>query len=236
MNRIAAATFFALFGAALLAVVLYPRLDLIVSGLFYKPNGGFYLADHPALVFLHHVAIRDSWYLGELLLALIPISYFIPKIRARIEPKGWLFLFLALLIGPVLVANGTFKDHWGRARPRTVQEFGGPSHFSPAIIPQADTGENGSFVSGDGAFGSYLHSIAYLVPVQNRRRSRRIFWCSLALGSAFGIARIIMGAHFFSDVLFAALFMFMTSAGVHAGLYGWRKTRDCWRTWLGIDS
>ena len=226
----------ALFGVLLMSVVVYPPLDLIVSGWFYKPTQGFYLADEGALVLLHTLAIKGAWYLGYGLFACVPIAFLMRNGFMKQPAKAWFFLLLALLVGPVLIANGGLKDHWGRARPREVHQFGGDHNFSPALIPQMNAERNESFVAGDGAFGAYLHSFAYLVPVATkRRRSRYVFWGLAAVGSLFGLARMIMGAHFFSDVLFAALFMLASSAAIHASLYGWRSTRTYWRAWMGCE-
>jgi lipid A 4'-phosphatase len=149
-----------------------------------------------------------------------------------IDTKGWIFLALALLLGPGLVANAILKDHWGRARPREVIEFGGQATFSPAVIPQPDARRNGSFISGDGAFGFYLPAFAYVVP---KRQSRRFLSGGIALGFVFGMTRIVMGAHFLSDVAFAALFMFAVAAALHAAMFGRRNTADLWREWIDIS-
>lgn len=237
MMRVFSMTFFALFVAGLIYASLHPHFDLTVSGLFYEQGKGFYWADEPVFNFFHRLAIKGGWYLGGALFLALPVSYFRPTGFLGLHSKSWLFVLLALLIGPVLIANLGFKDHWGRERPREVTEFGGKESFSPALSPRLEHEGNGSFVSGDGAFGSYLHSFAYLVPVGTRRRqSRYAFWGLMAVGAAFGATRIIMGAHFISDVLFAALFMFASAAALHATLFGWRSTRDYWRNWLGFDN
>lgn len=233
--RYAALGFIAVFFAALIAATVYPPIDLRIAAQFYKTPGGFYLEHYRFYSFIHYFAIKGAWYGGFAFVALFIISFFRRKGFIGVSSKGWVFLLLALVVGPGLIANAGLKDHWGRARPREVHEFGGPETFSPALIPQKEEEGNGSFVAGDGAFGSYLHSIAYLVPLSpTPRRSRRTFWGLVALGGVFGYVRIAMGAHFFSDVLYAALFMFMASAMVHAALFGWGRTRDYWRGWLGL--
>jgi lipid A 4'-phosphatase len=227
---------FGLMGAALLALVFWPRLDLVVSGWFYESGQRFFLAEHPVFLALHVLAVRGAWALGGALLALALAAAMRRKAVGGVTAKGWLFALLALLIGPALIANGVFKDHWGRARPREVVEFGGASSFSPAFMPQPVATRNGSFVSGDASFGFYLPCFAYLAPLASRRKlSRPMFWGGMAAGGAFGLARIAMGAHFLSDVLFAALLMLAASAALHAALFGKESTRDYWRVWMGLE-
>jgi lipid A 4'-phosphatase len=57
----------------------------------------------------------------------------------------------------------------------------------------------------------------------------------MAVGAVLGMVRIMMGAHFFSDVIFAAFFMLATSAGLHAIMYGPKATAIHWRNWLFRD-
>jgi lipid A 4'-phosphatase len=225
--------FFGLLALALLGTVVYPPLDIIVSGWFYKPGQGFYLESQVAFVFLHHVAVKGAWILGFAFPLCAVIAFFRGSAFCGIAAKGWLFLFLALLIGPALIANGLLKDHWGRDRPHEIVEFGGTEAFSPALIPQKNPSRNESFVSGDGAFGFYLPCFAYLVPLGTRRRlSRRVFWGLMATGCLFAFSRIAMGSHFLSDNLFATLLMITSAGALHTAMYGKKLTQDYWRQWL----
>ena len=228
--------FFALFGIALAGVIVYPHLDVIVSGWFYKAGQGFYMENEPMFVVLHRTAIQGAWYLFWFFAAMMLLAFCLHKEILRLPSKAWLFLLLALMIGPGLIANAVLKDNWGRARPREVTEFGGALTFSPAIIPQPEAGRNESFVAGDGAFGAYLHSFTYMIPLNTqRRRSRYAFWGLVGIGGLFGYSRIAMGAHFFSDVLFATLFMLISSGVIHAICFGQESTRNYWRAWLGLE-
>ena len=223
---------FIVFALLLIAVCLWPQLDLLATGLFFKRGVGFPLEQNKLFNIMHHTAIRGAWALGFLFAACIPVAYFLRNGLLGVRSKGWLFLLLALLLGPVLIANGALKDHWGRARPREVTEFGGKAAFTPAWMPRADATRNGSFVSGDGAFGFFLPACAYLVPLGTwRKQSRRLFWGCMAVGGAFAFSRLAMGAHFLSDNLFAALFMLGLTAALHSAMYGTRSTRDYWRAW-----
>jgi lipid A 4'-phosphatase len=229
-------TVFGLLGAALLGVVVYPPLDLIVSGWFYEPGKGFFLANEVLFIFLHHIAVKGAWILGFTFSLLTIIAFLRDSGSCGLSAKRWLFLLLALLIGPVLIANGMLKDHWGRSRPHEIVEFGGNDTFSPALSPQPDAERNGSFISGDGAFGFYLPCFAYLVPLGTRRKlSRGVFWGGMVAGGAFALSRVAMGSHFLSDNLFAALLMLASSTALHAAMFGQKLTRDYCRSWLGLN-
>ncbi|MDD3371678.1 MAG: phosphatase PAP2 family protein, partial [Alphaproteobacteria bacterium] len=196
--------FFVAFSVLLLVPVFWPQVDLFFSGLFYTQGQGFLLVSHPAFAVLHYLAFYGARFLASTLLLLALLAWALRK-RLLLDAKAWLFVFLALVIGPGLVANAGFKDNWGRARPRETTEFGGGEVFSPALSPQfSRTKTNGSFVCGDGAFGFFLPVFAYVVPA---RRRRIVFWSGMAAGGAFSFARLAMGAHFFSDIIYAAALM-----------------------------
>lgn len=215
--------------SSLLACVLFPGLDLKVSGLFYKPDQGFFLSNSLLLIGAHLMAYYGARGLALFLAAAAGFAFIRQRSLFEMDGKAWLFLFLALIIGPGLIANVGFKDHWGRARPREVTEFGGSSAFSSALSPQPFARKNGSFVSGDGAFGFFLPSFCYVVPTS---RSRRVFWSTLGLGSFLAFARVLMGAHFLSDVLCAALFMLASSTLLYGGMFGWKALAQKWKYWL----
>jgi lipid A 4'-phosphatase len=224
------AIFFVLLVVLLALPVAWPDVDLLASGLFYHDGQGFFWANNACLVALHDLAYVGARVLGAAFVVGLVTALVRRKSISGIDAKAWLFLLLALLIGPGLVANAGFKDHWGRARPREVVEFGGKETFSPALAPQFQKARsNGSFVSGDGAFGFFLPAFAYISP---RRSSRRVFWASMAAGVIFGFVRLVMGAHFFSDVVYAAFFMLATVAGVHAIMYGRQETAALWKLWF----
>jgi lipid A 4'-phosphatase len=221
--------FFLLFALLLVLPVVWPRIDLIASGFFYRAHEGFFLADNPVFTALHWLAYYGARGLGVAFAVLALAAWVRRKPMGGVDAKAWTFLLLALLIGPALIANAGFKDHWGRARPREVTEFDGAAPFSPALVPQPGARRNGSFVSGDGAFGFFLPAFAFVAP---KRRSRRVFWGCMGAGTLFGFARLAMGAHFLSDVIYAAFLMLAASSAVHAAMYGRAVTVARWRSWF----
>ena len=127
------------------------------------------------------------------------------------------FLLTAIVLGPGLIIDVGLKDHWGRARPAQVQEFGGTRQFTPALQPTSECPDNCSFVSGHAAFGYQLIALAYLGDARRRRR-----WLIIALlaGSLLGLLRIAQGAHFLSDIAFS---FFFTWLGSWAAYLIWRR-------------
>lgn len=217
------------FGAVLalgLLLTVVPSLDLAVSGFFFDG------ADFPWRVgglaeFLHGLVQPAAGIIALLLLGMTIAQY----VR-RAAWRRWAFVLLALLLGPGLVTNVIFKDHWGRARPMQVEQFGGSALFTPALLPADQCTKNCSFVSGDASFGFFMHSFAYIAP----RRRRPLFWTGLGIGALCGLVRIGMGAHFLSDVAFAGLFTVLVSAGLYASMFGRRALTIMWREFLGIQN
>jgi lipid A 4'-phosphatase len=164
--RIIMPIFFFLFAVLLALPVLWPQVDLFASGLFYREGQGFFLADNAILVALHWLAYDGARILGLGFAVLAAGAYAQQRHKGGdalffLDAKAWLFLLLALVIGPGLVANVGLKDHWGRARPREVTEFGGNAVFSPALVPHFENAHaNGSFVAGDAAFGFFITALA----------------------------------------------------------------------------
>jgi lipid A 4'-phosphatase len=217
----------------LASFVIWPQIDLTVSGWFYESGNGFVLAENPVFLLVHWLAYYGARALG----CALAVLFLIAALRRRrvwgIDAKGWLFLFLGLLLAPGLVANVGLKDHWGRARPREVTEFGGVAQFSPALEPQAIQHTNGSFVSGDAAFGFYLPAFAFVAP---RPFSRRVFWGGIGAGAVFGLVRLAMGAHFLSDILYAAFLVLFMASGLHVFMFSIAASRQCWRGWLSTKN
>jgi lipid A 4'-phosphatase len=222
--------------AATALLVLVPGIDLAVSGLFYSPETGFAWRDRPVPDFLHEGIQLGARLLFVAFLAGLGATLWLSwragygREVLGLGRRDWLFLLASLLVAPGLVANTVLKDNWDRARPVQVEQFGGQLNHTPPLVISDQCSHNCSFVSGDAAIGFYLHALAY---VAARRRSRAVLAAGLAAGGLAGLLRIGMGAHFFSDVVFAGAFMVLTVGIVHALLYGPAETAGRWRSWTG---
>lgn len=186
---------------------LWPGIDLAVSGLFYTPGEGFGLAKDHALEVLR----ETIWWLSNLMVAFAIVAVLAALAgRPFLDLRRGVFILLLYLIGPVLVADGLLKRFWGRARPANVEDFGGTQHFTLPLIPADQCQSNCSFVSGEGAAATAL-AIAFVLiaPTVRQRVSPAIFRLYVAFAVAIpltGMAlRVMLGRHFLSDTVFAAL-------------------------------
>jgi lipid A 4'-phosphatase len=120
--------------------------------------------------------------------------------------RAAVLVLLGVAIGPGLLANALFKDHWQRPRPRELLEFGGPLHYVPAPLIGSEGGA--SFPCGHCSVG-FMFAAGWWI--WQRRRPR---WAAaslvggLALGFVLGVGRMAAGAHFLSDILWSALLAF----------------------------
>ena len=102
------------------------------------------------------------------------------------------------------VPNSAFKDHWGRARPRDVAEFGGARQYTPAFKPSQECLRNCSFPSGDAAAAFFSLALARALG-----RSRALLAVGVAYGVVISLSRVAVGAHFFSDVVVSFFLMWI---------------------------
>jgi lipid A 4'-phosphatase len=193
--------------------LLVPQVDLVVSGWFYDPQHGFALNTWAPVSFVYHAVPWITWAIALLVAIASAWLFLMLRPLARLDRKALLFIVFSTLVGPGLVANVTLKDHWGRARPTQVEAFGGTRHFTAAPLPAAECARNCSFVSGHAALGFSLVAFAFLLPPGKARRG----WIAAALGFGMliGLVRIAQGGHFLSDVVWAGLVVFGTTAALH---------------------
>ena len=192
----------AAFAAAIAFFLIVPQIDLWCAGLFYR-EGGFYLSQWwPVRAIYAGVP-----YLTDAIVVAVPALYCLSLWRGRpiwrIDGRTAAFLLLALALGPGLIVNTVLKDHWGRARPTQVAEFGGAAQFTPAPLPAQQCARNCSFPAGHPAIGFYLGAFAMLARERARRRS--LAATAMVAGAAMGFARMAQGGHFLSDVVFSGL-------------------------------
>lgn len=190
----------------------FPEIDLWTSHIFYGEDGAFAFS-RPSL----GADIRDLLRVGFALVCtaavagFISLGFFGHKL-GTLGLAGWAYIALCAAIGPGLVANLGFKDHWGRARPSQIVEFGGTKTFTPPLQRTDQCENNCSFISGE-ASNYFMIGFAFAYLASGAMR-RRLFMIAIAAGSFAGLIRIGGGGHFLSDVVFSGVFMALVCAGL----------------------
>lgn len=198
---------------------LYPQLDIALSRLFFQDGGGFVLTSSPLFG-----ALRDGSMVIVGIIIALPIGAAIlkllrPDTRMLVPGRAAVFLIATILLGPLLTANIGFKDNWSRPRPRDVAAFGGTQIFLPWWDPRGTCNVNCSFIGGEAAGAYWTMAPAALAPPQWRALA---YGAALAFGTAVGVLRMAFGGHFFSDVVFAGVFIYLIIWLAYAILYRWR--------------
>lgn len=163
------------------------------------------------------LALNDSWeyfnsnrnyfFLAAILINIL-ISLLFRK-RYKFSKKSILFSrisFRTFFYGYLLIAT-PLKIFWGRIRFRDLAE--NYSNFSAWYVPNGITG-NQSFPSGHASMSFIM--IVLFVLFMDQAFYKRIILKGLIIswGLAVCISRVVIGAHFTSDVLFGAMIIIVT--------------------------
>jgi lipid A 4'-phosphatase len=102
-----------------------------------------------------------------------------------------------------------------------VQQFGGTDTFVPWWDPRGECPTNCSFVAGEPSGAFWTMAPAALAPLELQPLA---FSAALLFGAAVGVLRIGGGGHFFSDVVFAGVFVYLEIWLVYGLIYRWPAT------------
>ena len=179
-------------------------LDLRAAAAFYHPEAEdpWWESGKPFWLFWYQIAPLLVGLVMVGGLAVLAGSAIWPRLR-RLRLAA-VFLIATTLVGPGLLVNGIFKDHWGRPRPHQTLALGGTQAYVPPLALNAD-GKGKSFPCGHSSAGFALGAFFLLW----QRRRPRLAWLALigstALGILLGIGRMSAGDHFLSDVIWSAV-------------------------------
>lgn len=181
-------------------------LDLVVMQWFYQPDhpqGPWPVGREPFFHFLYVAipVVTLGLVLGTLMILIGALRFS----RLRRFRSAAVLLLLGLLLGPGLLVNAVFKEHWGRDRPRQVETLGGLHAYHPPLVKVAE-GRGKSFPCGHCSVAFVLGAFWLLWRAHAPQRARVALVIALSLGALVGIARMGAGGHFLSDVLWSLWF------------------------------
>lgn len=183
-------------------------VDIRAASMFYQPDNGFPLGKMHPWKFLYRYGEYPSLAMGAIALLLFGLGYFKPT-YACIRRQA-LFLALLLIIAPGILVNAVFKDHWGRPRPRHLEMFGGTMSFHQPWQP-GPAPKNASFPAGHPAVAFYMSAPYFIFREKKRRQALLWLWGGILYGIFMGIARVIQGGHFVTDVIWSAGFVYLSA-------------------------
>jgi lipid A 4'-phosphatase len=216
------------------AVFVFTNLDMDFESLFLAPETNTFDNFRQPWYFLYKYGpIVPSVVLGGFAVALVG-GFFAGKLKKH--RKMALYALLTAAIGPGLIANAIFKEHWGRPRPYYVAGLGGTAEYLPLFVkgpyvpnpkrierlkkktglfwelykkhyPQQ--GLHNSFPSGHAAYAFFLF-IFYFILRKTRYRSLA-FWSVMLYAGCLGLGRSVQGRHFPSDILWSAGIAYLTA-------------------------
>jgi len=195
----------------------YSRIDILFSSLFYTSGKGFlYENTLPSLIVFYGVEYMTISIIIISVILLITKGIFKWNIL-NIKIKSVIFIILSLAIGPWLIVNEILKTYIGRARPLSIEEFGGTLLFSPAFTDSNQCVFSCSFVSGHVAFGFFLMSFGLLAT--NPMTRNVLITIGFVFGVVISLSRIMDGKHFLSDTIFAFFFVYLISKLIYEFMY-----------------
>jgi membrane-associated PAP2 superfamily phosphatase len=193
-----------LLGLGALATVLFAvtPLDIAAARVFYRASETDrwpFAGEFPWRV----LYLAAPWITASLVLTgLGSLAVGLARGRDALRRHG-VFLLLSVVLGPGLVVNTVFKDHWNRPRPRDIVEFGGASSYAPPLVP---CGEGGASFPCGHCSVAFLYAAGWWVWKRRRPvRARVSLAAGIVAGLALGLGRMSAGGHFLSDVVWSGL-------------------------------
>ena len=197
--------FWAEFWMVLVLLVLLTGLlahtgaDLALSAVFYQA-GGWPVGELFPWKLLYRIDRTPAVLLALGWLVVVLQGYWKPKLRQW--RRAGIFMVLLLIVGPGLLVNSVFKEHWGRPRPREVIEFQGDKTFLQPWQPGVD-GKGRSFPSGHSSAAFYLVAPWFVYRQRKPVTAQCWLWGGIAFGILMSVARIVQGGHFLTDCLWS---------------------------------
>lgn len=187
-------------------------LDLMVSALFHDPqasSGASWPVKQQSFVqFCYKAAPALTLLIALPALLIVLFGGLSTRFKRWRAHAG--VVVLTVILGPGLLVNGIFKDHWDRPRPVQTADFGGAYPYTPPLqIGPADEGK--SFPCGHCSAGFALAALWLLLRRHRRGLALAALGVAVLLGASMGFSRMAAGGHYLSDVLWAAWLSFFAA-------------------------
>jgi membrane-associated PAP2 superfamily phosphatase len=222
MNRTSLLIALAIAAVTGIVFAIWPQLDLKLSGPFYDAATGQWRSlDGPLGILRDVVAGLIALIAAPAFIALL-VKLILPRRPMWLPGRAVVLMISTLALGPGLAVNVILKDNSGRPRPLHVTEFGGSGKFLPWWDMRGTCDKNCSFVAGESSGAFWTMAPAAVAPPQWRAAA---YTAAIVFGAVVGVMRISAGGHFFSDVVFGGVVVFLVIWLVHGLLYRWRTTR-----------
>jgi len=201
---------------AIAALTVFFRMtdaDTVLVEPFYV-NSGNRVVDHWPMMFvqpwkaLYDWGYYPAWFLGCGGLLVWLASFRWTKLEPWRDPG--LFCGLVFIIGPGIIINGVLKPYWGRPRPNAIVQFGGEREFLK-VWEWGGWQDESSFPSGHASTGFYLMVPAFVCYRRRRKLALAFLVLGIVCGIAIGLARVVAGGHFPSDILWAGGIVYFTA-------------------------
>jgi lipid A 4'-phosphatase len=198
-----------LFIAVIISLLIsLTNTDLEIEKLFYSPEkGGWFMGQEMPWYSLYHYGNIPAIIMAAGGFLVFVLSFF----RKTLLPYKKIGLFLAIffVLGPGLIVNNVFKDHWGRPRPADIVNFGGTETFRQ-FWEIGEAGQGKSFSSGHAAVGFFLFAPFFFLRKSHRSAALAFLCLGIVFGFFMGTGRMIQGGHFLTDVIWSGVFTYIT--------------------------
>lgn len=168
---------------------------------------GYYIGKH-FFVEEYRMAFSLLWGIGFGVAALYAVRF----VTVPDEFKRPLFTAAVIGVGVMtaqLLTVDIMKNLWGRVRFRDLLFSGSCDGFTAWFVINGKNG-NKSFPSGHTA-GAGMSYLLMLLPFIDKKREKYravYFWCPFIYTSAVALTRLVMGAHYLSDVAVGGVIAF----------------------------
>jgi membrane-associated phospholipid phosphatase len=207
---------------------MIPGIFVILSGIYiyysyimqksdlwsYIQKAIFFLVSSGLIFYLYEILLGEIvkyYFLLFLIVSFIDgiiVLMYIHKIRQVSNPI--LIKYAKLVVGVALfgyvIGIQAIKFLWGRVRFRELDASF--SQFTPWYLPQGITGFD-SFPSGHAAMGWMLLALLVLFNQSKTWLKNFIFMLIIMWAVLLAYSRVVIGAHFASDVLFGSFFIIL---------------------------